>query len=138
MAGLVVFWIRNAPADELKAMPVGADGVTTTTPYYRSTWVFVSRSRRDSDTSSTTSFDDPSLDGKRIGVPVVGEGPDTPPAIALGRRGLAAGLRAYPVRRDMAARMIEDVAAGRIDLAVLWGPSAGYFAAHEADAMTLT
>ncbi len=35
-------------------------------------------------------------------------------------------------------RMVDDLAAGRIDVALLWGPLAGYFAAQQGDALTIT
>jgi ABC-type amino acid transport substrate-binding protein len=35
-------------------------------------------------------------------------------------------------------RMVDDLAAGRIDVALLWGPLAGYFAAQHGDALAIT
>jgi mxaJ protein len=88
------------------------------------------------------SFDDPLLRRLRIGVPAVGEGYDTPPLAALGRRGIAENLKLYPVTglggtKSMPAQMIDDLVEERIDLGILWGPSAGYFAARSGVAMTM-
>jgi len=125
--------------DALLAMPSGADDVLVTAPYYASGWVFVSRADRHLD---ITGFDDPRLSGLKIGIPVVGDGPDTPPVMALGERGLIAGLHRYPISGDPgeppAARMVQDLTAGRIDLAVMWGPAAGYFVAREGSALKVT
>jgi len=124
--------------DALLAMPKGADGVLVTAPYYESGWVFVTRSGRKLDIES---FDDPRLADLTIGVPVVGNGPDTPPLIALGKRGMISGLKRYPISgppgEPVGKRLVDDVAAGRIDLAVVWGPAAGSFVARDHQAVTL-
>jgi len=124
--------------DALLAMPEGADDVLVTTPYYESGWVFVSRANRHLDIAD---FDDPTLSGLKIGIPVVGDGADTPPVMALGERGLIATLHRYSISGDPgeppAGRMVADLMAGRIDLAVMWGPAAGYFVAREGPALTI-
>jgi mxaJ protein len=106
-----------------------APGVVTTQPYYRSSWMFVSRAR-----DGLRSFDDPTLADLNIGIPAIREGKDTPPGIALGRRGLVRHLH----REDSAAALVADVASGRLDVAVLWGPSAGFFAERSTEPLTLT
>jgi len=68
---------------------------TTTVPCYATGWVFVTRADRP---FHVESFDDPQLRMIRIGVPVVGEGYDTPPLAALGKRGIASNLHLYPIR----------------------------------------
>src|SRR6266403_2515188 len=54
----------------LLGVPSSLDSVTTTKPYYRSTYAFVSRQDRKLDIAS---LDDPRLDHLRIGVHVVGD-----------------------------------------------------------------
>jgi mxaJ protein len=124
--------------DALLAMPEGADDVLVTEPYYASGWVFVSRADRGLEIHS---FDDPRLRNLRIGVPVVGDGSDTPPLMALGARGLIDGLKRYSLSGEpgepYAARMVRDLMAGRIDLALIWGPAAGYFVAREGGKLAL-
>ena len=71
---------------------------------------------------------DPRLKDKHIGI-VAG----TPPATILAEDGLMANARPYPLTVDTRATsspqvMTDDVASGRIDAGVLWGPMAGYFA----------
>jgi mxaJ protein len=125
--------------DALLAMPEGMDDLLVTAPYYESGWVFVSRADRHLEIAG---FDDPKLNALKIGIPVVGDGSDTPPVMALGERGLTAGLHRYPISGDPgeppADRMIRDLMAGRIDLAVMWGPAAGYFVAREGKALAVT
>ena len=82
------------------------------------------------------SFDDPALRKLRIGVQLIGDdGANTPPAHALAKRGIIDNVRGYTVYGDYStdsppARIIDAVAAGEIDIAVAWGPMAGYFARH--------
>ncbi|MBB3236592.1 quinoprotein dehydrogenase-associated putative ABC transporter substrate-binding protein [Phyllobacterium endophyticum] len=105
--------------------------LSTTKPYYRSTYVFVTRR---SDNLHISSLDDPLLHSKRIGVQLVGDdGSNTPPAHALARRGLAKNMRGYPVYGNYAdaapgREVISALDRGDIDIAVVWGPTAGYFA----------
>jgi mxaJ protein len=72
----------------------------------------------------------------RIGLPLFGDdAANAPPAHALARRGLAANVAGYSIYGDYSepnppARLIEAVAAGDVDVAVAWGPVAGYFARH--------
>jgi len=60
----------------------------------------------------------------------------TPPATLLARYGLMAQTRSYQRTVDTrhfspAAEAVADVANGKLDLAVLWGPIAGYTAAQQ-------
>jgi mxaJ protein len=125
--------------DAIMSVPATAEGMTTTSPYYEAGWVFVSPADR---AVHVRSFDDPILRRIRVGVPVVGEGYDTPPLAALGRRGIARNLRLYGIsglgsEKIVAAQMIDDLVAGKIDLAILWGPSAGYYAAAAPGAVAI-
>jgi mxaJ protein len=114
--------------------------VATTRPYYRSTYVFLQRPRSD----PVQSFDDPRLARMTVGVQLIGDdGANTPPAHALARRGLTGNVRGYPVYGDYAGdaplASIADAVAGReIDLAVVWGPVAGFFAKRADAPLTVT
>jgi mxaJ protein len=110
----------------------GARGSSQTTqPYYRSTYVFVWRAGA---TAPVSSIDDARLRTWRIGIPIVGEDYENPPpAEALAVRGLANQVRGFPVygdysKPDPTRGLIDAVAAGTIDVAIAWGPIAGYFA----------
>jgi mxaJ protein len=110
---------------------VGARGsAQTTRPYYRSTYVFVRRAG----SAPISSLDDARLRTWRVGIPIVGEDYENPPpAEALAVRGLANQVRGFPVygdysKPDPTRGLIDAVAAGAIDVAIAWGPIAGYFA----------
>ena len=126
--------------DVVIGLPAGSDAAWTTRPYYRSTYVFVTRrSRR----LRIQSFDDPQLRTLRIGVELVGDdGANTPPAHALSRRGIVANIRGFSVYGDYRtssppAAIIAAVARGEIDVAAAWGPMAGYFAAQQPVALDI-
>jgi len=112
--------------------------LATTRPYYRSTYMFVSRA---SDHLHIESLDDPRLRGLKIGVQLIGDdGANTPPAEALARRGITRNVRGYMVYGDYAkpnpqASIIEAVARGEIDVALAWGPVANFFSRHAAEPM---
>ncbi len=118
--------------DVLMGVPTQMDALETTRPYYRSTYVFVSRQDRDLQISS---LGDPRLEKWRIGVQIVGDD-YAPPANALARRGLAGNLVGYSLfgkygDDNPPARIMDAVARGDIDVAIVWGPLAGYFAKRE-------
>ena len=117
--------------DVVMGLPVGTDAAWTTAPYYRSTYVFVTRRSRG---LKIQSLDDPRLRTLRVGVELVGDdGANTPPAHALARRGITSNVVGYTVygdyrRPDPAADIMRAVERGAVDVAVVWGPLAGYFA----------
>jgi mxaJ protein len=128
-------FIRNTLAagvcDVVMAMPEGAGQVLTTRPYYRSTYVFVYRKDR---RLQVRSLDDPVLRKLRIGVQLVGaDYTNTPPVHALSRRGIVKNLVGFSVLGDYSqpnppARIMDAVIAREVDLGIVWGPLAGYFA----------
>ncbi|HEY4648403.1 MAG TPA: substrate-binding domain-containing protein [Gemmatimonadales bacterium] len=127
--------------DVVMGMPQGTGGVLTTAPYYRSTYVFVSRRDRK---LSIASLDDPILRRLKIGVQLVGDDyANTPPVHALSRRGITKNIVGFRVVGDYSeanppARIIDAVAADDVDVAVAWGPLAGYFAKRSKVPLVLT
>ena len=117
------------------------DRVSTTIPYYRSTYVFATRRDRN---IRLASFDDPALKKLEIGVQMIGDDfMNTPPAHALATRHIVQNVKGYSVYADYGqpnppARIIDAVANGDIDVAIAWGPLAGYFARHEPVAIDIT
>jgi mxaJ protein len=127
--------------DVILGLPSRIDAALTTRPYYRSTYVFVTRRSRHLDLRS---FDDPRLKTLRIGVPMVGDdGANAPPAHALARRGIIGNVVGYSVFGDYQqesppSRLIAAVARGDMDVAVAWGPLAGFFAARQTVPLRVT
>jgi mxaJ protein len=127
--------------DALMSMPPGVEQALVTEPYYTAGWVFLTRK---DGPAHLQDFNDPRLGHLTIGVPVVGKGPDTPPVIALANRGMAERLHIYAVNgadpepETAAARMVEDVANRKLDLAIIWAPAAGYYAARQKVPLILT
>lgn len=118
--------------DVIMGVPVGFERTATTAPYYRSRYLWVERVR---DGIAPQSFDDPRLQGLRIGVQLIGNDlAASPPGYALAQHGLTRNVIGYPVpgEQPAAQRMIDALAQGRIDGALIWGPQAGYFASRSA------
>jgi len=109
----------------------GLPTLRSTAPYYRSSYVFVSRPGN----HEITSFDDPALRTAKIGIHLIGDdGFNVPPAHALASRGIVSNVRGYSIYGDYReksppSRLIEAVSNGEIDVAIAWGPFGGYFAA---------
>ena len=133
--------LRAGLCDVVIGVPASFELAETTRPYYRSTYVFVTRKDRDLDIRS---FDDPKLRELKIGVQLVGDdGANTPPAHALHSRGIVENVRGFTLygdydENDPPARVIDAVVSGAVDVAVVWGPLAGYFAARHKAPLTLT
>ena len=131
-------FIRNtlnaSQCDVVVGVPASFDLTAVTVPYYRSSYVFVSRSDRHLGVSS---FDDSVLHRLKIGVQLIGDdGANTPPVHALGARGIRGNLKGYLVYGDYRkanppSAIIDAVAKGDVDLAIAWGPLAGYFASRQ-------
>jgi quinoprotein dehydrogenase-associated probable ABC transporter substrate-binding protein len=125
-----VGFVRNTlgvhRCDVIPGFPQGDELVQSTNPYYRTAYAFVVRPGDGLDDLDTLA--DPRLKTKRIGI-VAG----TPPATYLAINGLMVKAKPYPLVVDTrvdssAAAMMGDLASREIDVAILWGPMAGYFA----------
>jgi mxaJ protein len=138
-------FIRNTLNAHLCDVVMGyahdAETAATTQPYYRSTYVFVTRrSRR----LQIRSFDDARLRTLKIGVQLIGDdGANSPPAHSLSRRGIVNNLVGYTVYGDYRTEsppsaIVAAVARGDVDVAAAWGPLAGYFATRQAEPLDVT
>jgi mxaJ protein len=111
----------------------GLETLATTRPYYRSSYMFVTRR---SDLLAGLTLDDPRLRRLKLGVQMVGDdGMNTPPAQALAQRGLIANVRGYMLYGDYdrpspPSAIVEAVARNDIDAGLVWGPLAGWYARH--------
>lgn len=132
--GYVRNTLRAGECDLLLGMPTSFELALATRPYYRSSYVFVYPEDAPYEVGS---FDDPVLRTLRIGVHLAGDdGVNPPPAHALAGRGIVENVRGYSLYGDYSepnppARVFAALAAGEIDVAIVWGPFAGYFAPRQ-------
>ena len=114
--------------DLIPGFPQGDELVQSTNPYYRTAYALIVKPGAGLDDVDTLS--DPRLKEKRIGI-VAG----TPPATYLAVDGLMRNAKPYPLvvdtRVDSSGQaMMRDLASGEIDVGILWGPMAGYYASR--------
>ena len=133
--GFVRNTLRAGVCDLIMGVVSGEDLVQNTNPYYRSAYVLV---RRAADKDLFASLNAPEMQTATIGV-VAG----TPPADMLVRANLVAQERPYQLlndsrQADPARAMMDDLAGGRIDVALVWGPIGGYWAKKEHADLLLT
>jgi quinoprotein dehydrogenase-associated probable ABC transporter substrate-binding protein len=138
--GFIRNTLKEGACDLVMGVPSGYEMALTTSPYYRSTYVFVYR--KDSKLS-VHSFDDAILRKVKIGVQMIGDDfANTPPAHALTARKIIDNVKGYTVYGDYRqdnppARIIDAVASNKVDVAVAWGPLAGYFAKRQRVALEI-
>lgn len=124
-------FVRNTLGTGLCDVVIGTSGgdiMQPTNPYYRSAYVLITRK---GELSGVKRLDDPKLKDKEIGV-VAG----TPPNDRLGELGLTPKLHRYPAYafapdrkfQTVGAEVVSDLAEKKLDVAILWGPSAGWLA----------
>lgn len=121
--------------------PVGVDQAGATKPYYRSGYMFLSRAG--SGLENINSLADPRLKKAKIGVNlfVSTDGEHSPPEMALSRYGVIGNLVGYSTAYDETTRpedIINAVAKKDVDLAIVWGPMAGYFVKKSSVPLVLT
>jgi len=127
--------LNKAKCDLWPGVANGVDGIATSRPYYHSTYVFVTR---ENSPLRGLTLDDERLRSLTIGVQMIGnDAMNTPPAHSLSRRGIVDNVRGYMLYGNYEtpnppAAIIDAVAKGEVDVALVWGPLAGYFAAHSA------
>jgi quinoprotein dehydrogenase-associated probable ABC transporter substrate-binding protein len=127
--GFVRKTLGAGECDVLIGVPAGFDKVLRTRPYYRSTYVAVSRRGE----PPFSGFDPEQLRGRRFGVQLIGNDlAASPPGYALAQHGATANVTGFLVYGDgpAARRMVDAVAEKAIDVALVWGPQAGYFVRH--------
>lgn len=131
--GFIRNTIKAGICDVIMGTTSDYDMLLTSKPYYRSGYVFVTR--KDSG-YNITDWDSPDLRKGIIGI--VGQSPPTRP---LYDHDLMANARPYRLQRDLnksPGEMIEDLAAGKIDIAIIWGPLGGYYAKQSDVPMVVT
>ena len=134
--GFVRNTLRANRCDIIMGYAQGDELVQNTNAYYRSTYVMVFK--KGSGFDGVETIEDPKLAGKRIGI--VG---GTPPSANMAAAGLMKTAKNYPLMVDtrfapsMAELMIKDMLDGVIDVAILWGPMAGYYARESGADLTV-
>lgn len=121
--GFVRNTLNAKRCDVIMGTVEGNDMMRTSKPYYRSGYVFVYRKDSGYDIKDWDSVD---LHKGKIGV--VGQ---TPPSRPIHDKGLMGNARPYRIMRDLnlpPSFIIDDLVKGEIDIAILWGPIAGYYA----------
>ena len=129
--GFLRHTVKAGRCDVVIGITPDAGPISTTAPYYRSTYVFVTRGH------PITSFDDPRLHSIRVGIHVIGADYNgLPPAVALQHRGIIRNVIGYSIYGNYAeasppSKLIDAVAKGDVDVAIAWGPLAGYYARRD-------
>jgi mxaJ protein len=124
--------LEEARCDIVIGVPEKYDLVATTRPYYRSTYVFVYPKGKG---LQIKSLDDPILKKLKIGVHLLGSDYENPPPVhELSKRGIVTnvvGFDTFYSPQNPPSKIIDAVADGKIDVAIVWGPTAGYFVLHQ-------
>jgi quinoprotein dehydrogenase-associated probable ABC transporter substrate-binding protein len=112
----------------------GTDLVQTTNPYYRTSYMLVTK--KDSDMAGVDSLADPKLKSKRLGMTA-----GSSPATYVASNNLLDKAKSYPLVVDSRfsspeEQMIKDLESGTIDGAILWGPMGGYFVKNSKSALS--
>jgi quinoprotein dehydrogenase-associated probable ABC transporter substrate-binding protein len=120
--------LEEGRCDVVIAVPKEYDLVRTTKPYFRSTYVFVYP--RDKG-PQIKSLDDPALKKVKIGVHLLGDDYTNPPPVhELSKRGVVGNLIGFSTfysADNPPSSIVDAVASGRVDVAIVWGPAAGMF-----------
>ena len=118
--------------DIVMSVPAGYDQTSTTIPYYHSTYMLVYPKGKGLD-QIKTGTDLFALDSGARGKLVIGVYDRSPGSIWLAKHGLEEQARPYPMMSPnpemYPGEIIErDLAEGKINAAIVWGPIAGYYA----------
>jgi len=123
--GLVRNTIDAGTCDVIFGIPQGLDRVLWTKPYYTTSYVIAYRK---GSSYRLESLDSPDLKRLRIGVYN-----NTPVEESLARRGLIDHTSSYSLffdprgDRDRPGKLMDDLVSGAVDVALPWGPLAGYY-----------
>jgi mxaJ protein len=132
--------INGMYCDMALEAPAGLDMTGVTKPYFRSGYVFVTR--QGSGLEDLKSLADPRLKRLKIGVNIyTSDAENSPPAMALSHHGVVGNLTGFSTFFDDQNRpddVIKAVADKTVDIAIAWGPLAGYFADKSAVPLVLT
>lgn len=126
VTGFVRNTLRANRCDIIMGYAQGDELVQNTNAYYRSAYVLIYKKGAGLDGVET--IEDPKLADKRIGVVQ-----STPPSANMAAAKLMRNAKVYPLMVDtryapsVAEMMVRDLQKDVIDVAVAWGPMAGYY-----------
>ncbi len=133
--GFVRATLMKHRCDVIMGTVVGNDELATTDPYYHTGYVMISRL---SDNITADHIGDWHIAGRRFGLIA-----QTPPTDLVIRHNLMDRVAVYPLVVDTRVdqpghQMVRDVADGKVDVGLLWGPIAGYWANQDGDKLRIT
>lgn len=126
--GFVRATLMKHRCDVVMGTVAGVEDMATTSPYYHTAYVMVTRA---ADNITTNKVSDWKIAGRRFGIVA-----QTPPTDLIVQHNLMDQTAIYPLMVDTrlqqpAAQMVKDVAAGKVDIGLVWGPIAGYTIQHD-------
>ena len=135
-SGYVPNAVGSDACDLIMGYAQGTGLIEDSNPYYRTSYVLIYR-QGNSSLAGVDRLSDPRLKGKRIGLFA-----RTPPASILALYGLAANTEPFEVNAGESASkaaeaMIEEIASGKLDAGLLWGPVGGYYAQRSSVPLTM-
>src|SRR4029453_12432907 len=128
--------LQEGRCDVVIGVPERYDLVSTTPPYYRSTYVFVYPKGKG---MTVNSLADPVLKKMKIGGHLLGDDYTNPPPVhELSKRGVVdnvVGFSTFYSAENPPNAIIDAVASGKVGVAIVWGPAAGYFVKQQTVAL---
>lgn len=126
--GFVRNTLRARACDLVMGAVTGDELMETTNPYYHTGYMLVTRA---GDGITARSVADPALADKKFGIIAA-----TPPTDLLLKHHLLDHTTSYALAVDTrfenpARQMLQDLADGKIDVALVWGPIADYAITHD-------
>ena len=135
-SGYVPNAVGTDACDLIMGYAQGTGLIDNSNPYYRTSYVLIYR-QNDPNLAGVDRLSDPRLKGKRIGLFA-----RTPPASMLALYGLVSHAKPVEVNAGESASkaaeaMIGEIASGKLDAGLLWGPVGGYYAQRSSVALAL-
>lgn len=123
---------QDYPCDIVMGVPAGFDQVSVTKPYYRSTYALVFAKGKGLDNVASVQ-DFLAVEPAKLRALKIGIYDRSPASAWLSKHELIESGVAYPIMnpnpQQYPGEIIEkDLASGKLDAAIVWGPIAGYFA----------
>ena len=133
--GFVRATLMQHRCDVIIGTVAGVDDMATTDSYYHTGYVMITRM---ADNVTTDKVSDWHLAARRFGI--VGA---TPPTNLIVQHNLMDQTAIYDLMVDTRVRqpahqLVQDVEAGRVDVGLVWGPIAGYYAKADHDNLRIT